>query len=110
MNDHILREDIAHLAEQLASEASAPKRQQLARRIKKEIEKLAAIDRDSVTAPRDQNEDYWKSRAEWTRQQARRHRNEGFRDYLLKIAAGYDELAKRAHAARQTTEIRGVKA
>lgn len=107
MSDHILHENIAHLAEQLASEASASKRQQLARRIKKEIEKLAAVDPDPVTSLRDQNGDYWKSRAERTRQQARQHRNEGFRDHLLKIAAGYDELAKRAHAARQATETLG---
>ncbi|HVX77975.1 MAG TPA: hypothetical protein VHB49_17710 [Bradyrhizobium sp.] len=104
MSDRIFRENIAHLTEQLAFEASASKRQQLARRIKKEIEKLAAVDHGPVTAPPMQNGDYWKSRAERTRQQARRYRSEGVRDHLLKIAAGYDELAKRAYAAQQTSE------
>lgn len=104
MSDRIFRENIAHLTEQLALETSAPKRQQLARRIKKEIEKLAAQDQDVLAAPQVQDGDYWKSRAERTRQQARRYRSEGVRDHLLKIAAGYEELARRAYAAQRTSE------
>jgi hypothetical protein len=106
MSDRIIRENIAHLTEQLASETSALKRQQLARRIKKEIERFAPSD-CRAAAPRDQIEEYWKSRAERTRQRARRHRDEGLRDHLLKIATGYDELAERARAAREATETQG---
>lgn len=105
MNDRVFRENIVHLTEQLAFEASAPKRQQLARRIKNEIEKLAAVDQDLLATPHVQDGDYWKSRAERTRQQARRYRSEGVRDHLLKIAAGYDELAERVYAAQQTPEM-----
>ena len=43
MNDRIVRENIVHLTEQLAVEASSSRRQQLANGIKKEIEKLVAI-------------------------------------------------------------------
>lgn len=98
MSDRVLRENIAHLTRQLMSETFSPKRQQLARRIKKEVEKLAAIDRTEQESPNHDGE-YWKSRAERARQRARRHQDEGFRDYLLKIATGYDELAKQAHGA-----------
>lgn len=101
------RENIVHLTEQLASETSALKRQQLARRIKKEIERF--VPGDWTAAPRDQIGEYWKSRAERTRQRARRHGDQGLRDHLLKIANGYDELAKRACSAREMTETQGGK-
>jgi hypothetical protein len=100
MKDRIFRENIAHLTGQLALKPSATKRQQLARQIKQEIENLAAEDHDPVIAPQVQNGDYWKSRAERTRHQAQRYRSEAVRDHLLKIAMGYDELAKRAYAAQ----------
>jgi hypothetical protein len=98
MKDRIFRENIAHLTGQLAFEASATKRQQLARQIKQEIENLAAEDHGPIAAPQVQNGDYWRSRAERTRQQAQRYRSEAVRDHLLKIAMGYEELAKRAYA------------
>jgi hypothetical protein len=100
MTDRIFRENITHLTGQLAFEPSASKRRQLARRIKQEIENLAAVDHDPVAMPQVQNGDYWKSRAERTRQQAQRYRSEAVRDHLLKIARGYEELAKRAYAAQ----------
>ena len=100
MIDRIFRENIAHLTEQLAFERSVPKRQRLARRIRREIEKLA--EHDPLTVPRVQDGDYWKSRAERTRQQARRYRSEGLRDHLLKMASGYDELAKWTYAVQRT--------
>jgi hypothetical protein len=100
MKDRIFRENIAHLTGQLAVEASAPKRQQLARRIRQEIENLAVVDHDPLASPQVQNGDYWKARAERTRQQARRYRSEAVRDHLLKIAMGYEELAKRAYTAQ----------
>jgi hypothetical protein len=104
MNDRIVRENIVHLTEQLAVEASSSRRQQLANGIKKEIEKLVAIENEPLVTPRVQDGSYWKSRADRTRQQARRYRSEGLRDHLLKIAAGYDELAKRSYDAEQQSE------
>ena len=103
MNDRIFRENISHLTEQLAFETSAPSRQQLAHRIKKEVEKMAQGDHHPRSASREDG-DYWRSRAERTRQRAQRYRSEGFRNYLLEIAAGYEELAKRAYTAQQTSE------
>src|ERR1700743_1967302 len=100
MTDRIFRENITHLTGQLAFEPSASKRRQLARRIKQEIEHPEAVDYGTVTMLQGQNGDYWKSRAERTRQQAQRYRSEAVRDHLLKIARGYEELAKRAYAAQ----------
>jgi hypothetical protein len=100
MKDRIFRENIAHLTGQLAFEPSPTKRRQLARRINQEVENLAAMNGDSAVVPQVQNGDYWKSRAERTRQQAQRYRSEAVRDHLLKIAMGYEELAKRAYAAQ----------
>jgi hypothetical protein len=39
---------------------------------------------------------YWQSRAERTKAQALKHRNPAVRDHLMEIAAGYEELARRA--------------
>jgi hypothetical protein len=107
MNDRIVRENIAQLTEQLAVEVSSSRRQQLANSIKKEIEKLAAMESEPLVTPRVQDGSYWKSRADRTRQQARRYRSEGLRDHLLKIAAGYDELAERSYDAQKQSEPLG---
>lgn len=103
MNDRIFRENISHLTEQLAFETFAPKQQWLAYQIKKEVEKMVQEGHHPCTVSREDG-GYWKSRAERTRQRAQRYRSEGLRNYLLEIAAGYEELAKRAYAAQQTSE------
>jgi hypothetical protein len=38
---------------------------------------------------------YWQSRADRTKLQARRYRDPAVRDHLMKIAGGYEELARR---------------
>lgn len=48
--------------------------------------------------------DYWQSRAERTRRQASRYRDQAIRDPFMKIAAGYDELARSARNVRDGTE------
>jgi hypothetical protein len=88
MNDRIFRENIAHLTEQRAIETSAPKRQRLARRIRMEFEKLAAADRDAVKTSHEEDGDYWKSRAERTRQRAQQYRSEGLRDHFSENCVG----------------------
>jgi hypothetical protein len=40
--------------------------------------------------------EYWQSRAERPRNQSRRYKQPAVRDHFVKIAAGYDELARRA--------------
>ena len=39
--------------------------------------------------------EYWQFRAERTRSEARRYKQDGIRDHFIKIAAGYYELARR---------------
>ena len=92
MTDRIFRENITHLTGQLAFEPSGSKRRQLARRIKQEIENLAAVDHDPVAMPQVQNGDYWKSRAERTRQQAQRYRSAARR--ILPVAVVGSAAAK----------------
>jgi hypothetical protein len=103
MNDLAFRKNIARLTEQLAFETAGLKRQKLARQIKK---KLAVMDQGPLETPPVKEGDYWKSRAERIRRRAQRCRSDGFRDHLLKIAAGYDELAKAAYAAEAQSEVR----
>ena len=50
---------------------------------------------ESIDTPSGDAE-YWQSRAERTRNESRRYKQNAVRDHFLKIAAGYDELARRA--------------
>ena len=41
---------------------------------------------------------YWASRAERTKRQAARHQDQATRDHVMKIAAGYEALARSARS------------
>lgn len=57
---------------------------------------VARSDRAEPTDTRQWNSKYWHSRAERTRHQSRRYKEPAVRDHFAAIAAGYDELARRA--------------
>jgi hypothetical protein len=63
----------------------------------------AERDRSPVGKPQD-DVNYWQSRAERTRRQAGRYRDPAVRDHFMKIAAGYDELARSARSVREGPE------
>ncbi|QOZ33667.1 hypothetical protein XH92_20020 [Bradyrhizobium sp. CCBAU 53421] len=44
---------------------------------------------------------YWASRAERTKRQAARHQDQATRDHFMKIAAGYEALARSARSVGQ---------
>lgn len=54
--------------------------------------------------PRSENRqndaEYWASRAERTRRQASRYQDLAIQDHFMKIAAGYDALAQQARSVR----------
>ena len=50
---------------------------------------------------------YWHSRAERTRKQALRYEEAAVRDHFVKIADGYDELARRVLESRGEAELNG---
>jgi len=56
----------------------------------------ARSDRAESTDSRHEDARYWRSRAERTRNQSRRYKQPAVRDHFAEIAAGYDELARRA--------------
>jgi len=49
--------------------------------------------------------EYWHSRAERARKESRRHEQPAVRDHFVKIAAGYDELARRASETRSEADM-----
>jgi hypothetical protein len=53
-------------------------------------------DRGQYTDTRHEDAKYWRSRAERTRNQSQRYKQPAVRDHFAEIAAGYDELARRA--------------
>jgi hypothetical protein len=48
------------------------------------------------TEARHEDAEYWQSRAARTRNQSHRYKQTAIRDHFAEIAAGYDELARRA--------------
>jgi hypothetical protein len=47
---------------------------------------------------------YWTSRAERTKRQAARHRDQAIRDHFMKIAAGYEALALSARSVKPESD------
>ncbi len=58
-------------------------------------DRSARTGRVERTDTRHEDAEYWQSRAERTRSQSRRYKQPAVRDHFVKIAAGYDELARR---------------
>ena len=56
-----------------------------------------------VEAVNQSNGEYWHLCAEKARRRANRYQNEGVRQHMLRIADGYEELARRA-SAEQASE------
>jgi hypothetical protein len=53
-----------------------------------------------ITERRGGDAEYWQARAERARKQSRRYKEPAVRDHFVKIAAGYDELARCARDFR----------
>jgi hypothetical protein len=59
-------------------------------------DRSARTGRGEPADTRHEDAEYWQSRAERTRSQSQRYKQAAVRDHFGKIAAGYDELARRA--------------
>jgi hypothetical protein len=59
---------------------------------------------DEPIKTQDGDAEYWQSRAERTRTRSRRYKQPAVRDHFGKIAAGYEELARRAHEVTIETD------
>ena len=64
----------------------------------------ARSDRAESTDSRHEDAEYWRSRAERTRNQSRRYKQPAVRDHFAEIAAGYDQLARRAEELEEAEE------
>ena len=76
-----------------ANEAQPPR--QAAKKVDEVVHK-----RPRAGKPQD-DASYWESRAERTKRQAARHQDPAIRDHFMKIAAGYEALARSARSVGQ---------
>ena len=92
--------DNPRLAKRLARQAKPAAR----RPLKNEIDQLEVIGEASVKDQQSHDADYWESRAERTRRLAGGYHDRAIRDHFMKIAAGYEELARSTRAVRVDPE------
>jgi hypothetical protein len=105
MKQSMYHEDIVHLAHRLALESEPAKRQRLARRLTREIDELEAAEIKTITPRQAYNGKYWQARAARLRRASRLYRSHAIHDHLMKIAAGYENLAERAWKIQEDTEL-----
>lgn len=67
-------------------------------------DRSARSGRGEPTDTRHEDAEYWQSRAERTRSQSRRYKQPAVCDHFGKIAAGYDEFARRPRELEYTAE------
>ncbi len=107
MKESIYCENIVHLADQLAIESEPARRQKLARRLRLEIDKLEVAGIKTITARQAYDANYWKARAARLRHATGLYQNSFVHDHLMRIAAGYDNLAERACRIQQDAHSTG---
>jgi hypothetical protein len=85
-------------AKRSAREPGPVARHNRRRSLKKKVDQPEIIGEATVKDQPSADADYWESRAEKTRRQAGQYQNQAIRDHFMRIAAGYEELARMARA------------